>query len=59
MVLEGVLVGFLGGVFATFRFGEDGVAIVAGDGGLQIDPAAVEGAGKSGAVFLRVGFAER
>jgi len=45
VVFEGFAIGGHGGVFTAFGLGEDGVRLVGGEGGLQVDPAAVDAAG--------------
>lgn len=54
LVVEGLLVGGDRGVLAAFAFGEDGVRLVGGEGGLEVDPAAMHGAGDA-AGLLDVG----
>ena len=49
--VEGLAVGGDRGVFSTFGFGEDGVGLVGGEGGLQVDPAAVDAAGDTAGGF--------
>lgn len=48
---EGFAVGGDGGVFSAFGFGKDGVRLVGGKGGLQVDPAAVDAAGDGAGCF--------
>ena len=49
--VEGLAVGGDRGVFSTFGFGVDGVGLVGGEGGLQVDPAAVDAAGDTAGGF--------